>query len=104
MNFRASPAAVVDASPGTGVSACPARSARWRSNPDQEVLAGQLRGGQPEQYLACAATTGSGRERPDRGVQPVDHPEPIDQLGDRRKPQIPVNDPSGTPTRTRGRG
>jgi hypothetical protein len=70
VNFRASPAAVVDASTGTGVSACPARSARWRSNPEQEVLAGQLRGGQPEQYLACAAATGSGRERPIAAASP----------------------------------
>ena len=30
---RASPAAVVDASPGTGVICCPAASARWRSSP-----------------------------------------------------------------------
>ena len=30
---RASPAAVVDASPGTGVSCWPAVSARWRSSP-----------------------------------------------------------------------
>ena len=30
---RARPAAVVDASPGTGVICCPAASARWRSSP-----------------------------------------------------------------------
>ena len=30
---RASPAAVVELSPGTGVSCCPAASSRWRSRP-----------------------------------------------------------------------
>jgi len=30
---RARPAAVVDASPGTGMICCPAASARWRSSP-----------------------------------------------------------------------
>ncbi|ALE82317.1 hypothetical protein XF36_03520 [Pseudonocardia sp. HH130629-09] len=36
MNLRASPAAVVDANPGTGVSACPAVSARCRSSPTRK--------------------------------------------------------------------
>ena len=33
---RARPAAVVDASPGTGVICCPAASARWRSSPTRK--------------------------------------------------------------------
>ena len=35
-NRRASPAAVVAANPGTGVSTCPATSTRWRSNPTRK--------------------------------------------------------------------
>jgi hypothetical protein len=33
VNFRASPAAVVEPNPGIGASTCPAASARWRSSP-----------------------------------------------------------------------
>ena len=36
VNLRARPAAVVDASPGTGVTCCPATSARCRSSPTKK--------------------------------------------------------------------
>jgi len=36
VNLRASPAAVVEDNPGTGVSCCPATSARCRSSPTRK--------------------------------------------------------------------
>ena len=45
---RARPAAVVEDSPGTGVSCWPATSARWRSSPTRNPT-GQLRSRDPRQ-------------------------------------------------------
>jgi len=55
--------------------------------PDQEVLPGQLRTGQPDQQLSPAKPPTTGLDRPDRRIQQLDHAQPVDQLGHRSHPR-----------------
>ena len=86
VNRRASPVAVEVASPGTGVTCCPAASARSRSRPDQEVLPGQLRRGHPGQHLPAGKPALPLLDRPHRLIQGLDQAELAAQLGDREHP------------------
>ena len=54
--------------------------------PDQEVFPGQLRGGDPDQHLPAGMAAAALLDRPDPRVQPVDHLQPLDQLGHRDHP------------------
>jgi hypothetical protein len=51
--------------------------------PDQELLAAQLRRGHPDQHLPRGEPAFPSLDRPDRGVEPVDHPDSVAQLGHR---------------------
>jgi hypothetical protein len=80
---RADPVAVVEASPGTGDSACPAVSARTPVQPDQEVLPGQLCRRHPDQQLTGTESPVALLDRAHRHVQQPDYVQPVQQLGDR---------------------
>jgi hypothetical protein len=67
---------VVEDSPGTGVTCCPAASA------GQEVLPGQLRCRDPRQQLPGAEATAPHLNRADRRVQRPDHAQLVTQLAD----------------------
>jgi len=84
---RATPAAVAELRPGTGVICCPAASARWRSS-HQEVLPGQLRHRDPGQQLPGPETAIPLLHRPDRRIQRPDHAQPLTQPGDRGHPPV----------------
>jgi hypothetical protein len=79
---RANPVAVVEASPGTGDSACPAVSAP-PVQPDQEVLPGQLCRRHPDQQLTGTESPVALLDRAHRHVQQPDYVQPVQQLGDR---------------------
>ena len=83
---RAIPVAVEVARPGTGVTSCPAWSARTRVQADQEVLPGQLRGGHPGQHLPAGKPAAALLDRPHPLIEGRDQAQPLAQLGDREHP------------------
>ena len=80
---RANPVGVVEASPGTGDSACPAVSARTRSSPTRKSC--------PASCADAIPTSSSPAPNPlsrcligaHRHVQQPDYVQPVQQLGDR---------------------
>jgi hypothetical protein len=103
VNLRASPAAVVELNPATGANACPARSARWRSNP--------IRKSSPASCAAAIPTSNSPPVNPRSRtlIGPIAASNSL--IMSRRStnsvtatiPESRVNDGSGAPSRTRRR-
>jgi len=89
VNRRASPAAVVEARPGTAGERLSGGVGAVAVQPDQEVLPGQLRVRHPDQQLTTAEPAVAFLDRPDRRIQQLDHGEAVDQLGHRRHPRVP---------------
>jgi len=87
VNLRASPAAVVE-QPRHRRELLPRRVGALPVQPDQEVLPGQLRRGHPDQQLPAGMPPVALLDRADRGIQRLDHAEPIDQFGDRHQPRV----------------
>jgi hypothetical protein len=55
--------------------------------PDEEVLPGRLRRGDPDQHLTAGVPAAALLDRPERRVQPAGHIQPLDQLGHRHHPR-----------------
>ena len=83
---RASPVAVEVARPGTGVTCLAGLVGAQPVQPDQEVLAGQLRGGHPGQHLPAGEPPLALLDRPHPLIQGLDQAEPAAQLGHREHP------------------
>jgi hypothetical protein len=103
VNLRASPAAVVEGNPGTGVITCPAASARCRSNPTRKSSPSKLRRSQPDQHLTRPEPAVTLLDRTTAASNAEITPNRSTNSVTAAIPDTDVNAGSGAPTRTSSR-
>ena len=98
---RARPAAVVDASPGTGVSCWPAASARWRSSPVRKSSPASCAAAIPHSSSPAPNPRSRCLTRPTAASSASITPSRLHNSVTAARPAFAVSDASGAPARTR---